>query len=298
MLEVELANCLKEINALSEQQRGQQSDIDALSAKLEEAKSKRVALFGDKRVEDEKRRVSAETEQAEEAQKAAQTRAQQYQGDLRASQADVVSQTQSLESANAELRANLSQWDESLAASPFDSLEAFQSALLPEEEKQQLLASKRSLEHALEGAKVLLKKAQQHVSDVLTHERAKAWQTLSVEQVESALQLQSETLNNLVRRSGELSNALASDKQRRENQQALFAEIERLRAEYDDIQYLHALIGSQKGDKFASCSGADAGQSGVFGQQTARPYPRALPAKPQTGGRAGIECAGYLAGRH
>ncbi|KXF82557.1 AAA family ATPase [Enterovibrio coralii] len=248
--EVELANCVKEMTALAEQQRALQSDIDTLSSTLEAAKAKRAEIFGDKSIDAEKRRVAEQMEQTENAHKAAQSLAQQCQGDLRAIQADVTSQTQTLESLTAALNTHSVQWEESLSTSPFDALEAFQAALLPEDEKQQLLAEKRALENALEGAKVLQQKAQQHVQDVLAHERASEWQSVPLETVAADAEAQAEHLHQLVKRSGELSQALASDKQRRENQQSLFAEIERLRAAYDDIQYLHSLIGSQKGDKF------------------------------------------------
>ncbi|CZF85382.1 Nuclease SbcCD subunit C [Grimontia celer] len=250
LLEVELSNCMKESQALAEQLGVLQSEIDSLTGELEAAKAKRAELFGDKRVEDEKRRAAVQTEQGEASHQAAQAFAQQCLGDLRAIQAEVTSQTQSLTSLNVEAQSYASQWEESLGASPFDSLEMFQTALLPEEEKQQLLADKRVLENALEGAKVLLEKACQHVVEVLAHDRAEVWVQTPHDEVESALTGKSEAVETLVRRSGELSHALASDHQRRENQRALFAEIERLRAEYDDIQYLHSLIGSQKGDKF------------------------------------------------
>ncbi|MDD1784347.1 AAA family ATPase [Enterovibrio sp. ZSDZ35] len=248
--EVELANSVKEMTALAEQQSALQSDIEALSATLELAKAKRADLFGDKSIDEEKRRVTGQTEQAEGSNKAAQSVAQQCQGDLRAIQAEVTSQTQALESLTAELNTQSAQWEESLSASPFGALDAFQSALLPEDEKQQLMAEKRGLENALEGAKVLLEKAKQHVNDVLAHERATEWQTVALEAVSLDAEAHAEHLHQLVKRSGELTHALTSDKQRREDQQALFAEIERLRTAYDDIHYLHSLIGSQKGDKF------------------------------------------------
>ncbi|CZF85951.1 AAA family ATPase [Grimontia marina] len=250
LLEAEFSNCVKESQALAEQLGALQSEIDSLTGKLEAVKAKRTELFGDKLVEQEKRRAAVQTEQGEASHQAAQAFAQQCLGDLRAIQAEVASQTQSLASLNAEAQSYASQWEESLGASPFDSLEMFQAALLPEEEKQQLLTDKRALENALEGAKVLLEKACQHVVEVLAHDRAEVWQQTPHDEVESTLTANSEALDTLVRRSGELNHALASDHQRRENQQALFAEIERLRAEYDDIQYLHSLIGSQKGDKF------------------------------------------------
>ncbi|WP_407331260.1 AAA family ATPase [Enterovibrio sp. 27052020O] len=250
LLEAELSNCLKENNALAEQLNALQADIDALSDKLDVAKAKRAQLFGDKRVDDEKRRMTAKSAQEEESYKAAQALAQQYLGDLRAIQAEVATQTQTLETLATELEAHVAGWEASLTASPFESLNEFHSALLPDEEKQQLLNEKRALESALEGAKVLLKKALEHVNQVAAHERAQEWGLTPFEIVETALTDQSESLDALMRRSGELSHALASDKQRRENQQALFRDIERIRADYEDIQYLHSLIGSQKGDKF------------------------------------------------
>ncbi|WP_028024583.1 SbcC/MukB-like Walker B domain-containing protein [Enterovibrio calviensis] len=250
LLESELANITRELSAMNEQLLAVQADSEKLLMALNEAKAQRDALFGDKVAEQERQRSALSLGNAEEAVKLSQQQAQQCQGDLRAIQAETSSLEQALNSQKEDTASKEASWNERLTASPFTSLDAFQSALLPEEEKQKLLAEKRQLENALEGAKVLLQKAQSHVAEVLGHEHAEQLQQTPADEVETSLQAQTDVLNQLAKRSGELSNELSSDKQRRENQQALFGEIERLRADYDDIQYLHSLIGSQKGDKF------------------------------------------------
>ncbi|WP_394213597.1 SbcC/MukB-like Walker B domain-containing protein [Enterovibrio calviensis] len=250
LLESELAGISRELIALNEQLIAMQADSEKLLGVLNGAKAQRDALFGDKVAEQERQNSAVKLANAEQALTLSQQQAQQCQGDLRAIQAEVSSLEQALNSQKEDTANKETTWNERLLASPFSSLDAFQSALLPEDEKQQLLAEKRQLEHALEGAKVLLQKAQNHVAEVLAHEYAERLQQTPLDEVEIALQAQTDVLNQLAKRSGELSNELSSDKQRRENQQALFAEIERLRADYDDIQYLHSLIGSQKGDKF------------------------------------------------
>ncbi|OEE68996.1 exonuclease SbcC [Enterovibrio norvegicus FF-33] len=250
LLESELAGISRELIALNEQQLAMQADSEKLLGVLNGVKAQRDALFGDKVAEQERQNSAVKLANAEQALTLSQQQAQQCQGDLRAIQAEVSSLEQALNSQKEDTANKETTWNERLLASPFSSLDAFQSALLPEDEKQQLLVEKRQLEHALEVAKVLLQKAQNHVAEVLAHENAERLQQTPLDEVETALQAQTDVLNQLAKRSGELSNELSSDKQRRENQQALFAEIERLRADYDDIQYLHSLIGSQKGDKF------------------------------------------------
>ncbi|MGF1708788.1 AAA family ATPase [Enterovibrio baiacu] len=250
LLESELASISRELTALNEQRLAVQKDSEELLGALNAAKAQRDALFSDKVVEQERQQSAGKLASAEEALTVSQQQAQQCQGDLRAIQAETSSLEQALSSQKEDTTSKEATWNERLLASPFTSLDTFQSALLPEEEKQQLLVEKRQLENALEGAKVLLQKAQCHVAEVLAHDNAERLEQTPLDEVETALQAQTDVLNQLAKRSGELSNELSSDKQRRESQQALFEQIERLRADYDDIQYLHALIGSQKGDKF------------------------------------------------
>ncbi|WP_163393145.1 AAA family ATPase [Enterovibrio norvegicus] len=250
LLESELASISRELSALNEQRLAVQMDSEKLLGALNAAKTQREELFGDKVAEQERQQSAVTLANAEETVTVTQQQAQHCQGDLRAIQAETSSLEQALNGQKEDTASKEATWNERLKASPFTSLDTFQSALLPEEEKQQLLVEKRQLENALEGAKVLLQKAQCHVAEVLAHDNAELLEQTPLDEVETALQAQTDVLNQLAKRSGELSNELSSDKQRRENQQALFEQIERLRADYDDIQFLHSLIGSQKGDKF------------------------------------------------
>ena len=70
------------------------------------------------------------------------------------------------------------------------------------------------------------------------------------ESIEASIQNLQQDLKNHAQTQGEVRHLLASDQQKREQQAELFNQIDVARQDYDDISYLHSLIGSQKGDKF------------------------------------------------
>ena len=250
LLDSSLSNTRREITLLDEQIHALGQDKAQKEAHLNKAKAQRLALFMDKKVEEERQKSAAQMQRAEEEHRLALQNAQHASGNLRAIQAEINTLEAALNSQKEELHLKETAWQEHLDASPLSTLEQFHSALLPEETKALWLAEKRQLEHALEGGKALHEKAKEDFSTLLAHQEAALFLKTPSEEVEQALQSLNDALNQSVKRSGELSHELASDVQRREGRHALFVEMESIRAAYDDIQYLHSLIGSQNGDKF------------------------------------------------
>ncbi|MCP3697106.1 MAG: exonuclease, partial [Aliivibrio sp.] len=141
-------------------------------------------------------------------------------------------------------------WKDALLQSLFETLELFQAALISEEEHQQLLDLKTEIQQAIERTSALLESAQQIKEHHYQAPNAVEWQLMPKEMVEAELVQVKSQSETLVKREGEIAQALRSDRERKTNQKALFEAIEAYQSEYDDIQYLHSLIGSQKGDKF------------------------------------------------
>nr|WP_261817330.1 AAA family ATPase [Vibrio gallicus] len=139
-------------------------------------------------------------------------------------------------------------WLQALQQSEFDTIDDFVDALIGPDEHQQLL----ELEHDLQNKKLM--------ADTQFDSANSALQELkSVDvgkeipqkvKVEAALSLSKAQQADLLHQLGEITGRLNLDIQNRANQQHLFEQIRSAQASYDDMAYLNALIGSQKGDKF------------------------------------------------
>ncbi|MFZ1245810.1 MAG: SbcC/MukB-like Walker B domain-containing protein, partial [Azonexus sp.] len=151
-----------------------------------------------------------------------------------------------------------SNWQNALAASPFADLAAFIAALLPAEERQRLVQLKEVRLLARQQAEAVLKAASEKLRRLQAAPPAssEAQSTGTPATIPPFLTLEDKlaTLDSQRRSLSEQLGAqralLASDEQRRQNQQALFAEIATQATEAEIWQRLDSLIGSAKGDKF------------------------------------------------
>jgi len=142
------------------------------------------------------------------------------------------------------------QWQSDLDASPFATTEGFLAAVLEPLQREALLAMEQDLKQRSIQQQTLLTQAQE-IDRKLQQSVIKAavgdQDQLCIQQV---LEDGKQQLKSLSQRQGEVNHHLESDKQRRESQKEILASINQARRSYDDIAYLHSLIGSQKGDKF------------------------------------------------
>ena len=210
----------------------------------------RSTLFGDKSVDqartDAQQRVQgceARHQQALAADQQTQHNLQSLKGQLATTEHQQASLTQELDN---QTRA----WQSALEASPFETQQAFENALLPEEERNRLQQLKQELDTNLSKAQAVREQATQQLAVLKESEHAQQWQKTPAEQVIEQLALVEAQLRDTSVQQGTVTQSLVDDAKRRQNQTELFAEIERSQEHYDDIAYLHALIGSQKGDKF------------------------------------------------
>lgn len=137
-------------------------------------------------------------------------------------------------------------WQTALAASPFADRDAFLAALLPADERQRLQQHKDSLQQARQQADTLLRAARDKHTGLLGEART----ALPLIELERLLAEQESRLRELDERHGAERALLDSDAQRRNSQQALFAQIDAQAAETELWLRLDGLIGSAKGDKF------------------------------------------------
>jgi exonuclease SbcC len=142
------------------------------------------------------------------------------------------------------------QWQCDLEASPFVSTEDFLAAVLEPQQREALLAVEQDLKQRLIQQQTLLQQAQGVDRELQQSEIKINLGDQDKLQVQQQLDTTKQQLKRLAQRQGEVNHHLASDQQRRERQKEVLVNIDRARKSYDDIAYLHSLIGSQKGDKF------------------------------------------------
>ncbi|MUK69727.1 AAA family ATPase [Aliivibrio fischeri] len=249
-LQSEHGHLTEQLNELNNQLQTSQADTLLLTSELEKQKTKRVELFGMQEVKVARSEMAEKLNNAEQSYQIEQQKLQTLVQELAVVEGKLTSLKQS-HTTNEKLTAERSDvWNKALSHSPFETLELFQAALISEEERQQLLSLKTEIQQAIERTSALLESANQTKEHHYQEPKATEWQLMSKEAVESELAQVKLSSESLVKREGEIAQALRSDDERKTNQKALFEAIEAYQSEYDDIQYLHSLIGSQKGDKF------------------------------------------------
>jgi len=147
-----------------------------------------------------------------------------------------------------------SDFESLLNKSPFESEEVFTQSLLDEETREQLVALKHSVSQKLQRAELLVANAVTQQEKLKANENAERWQQLLDErgplQVSENIAEKNERKDALLSTQGQIAQQLAANAQAQEKQQKLIEELANFEAYYDDITYLHSLIGSASGDKF------------------------------------------------
>ncbi len=141
-------------------------------------------------------------------------------------------------------------WQRLLEDSLFSSTSTFLAALLEPQQRATLIALEQGIKQRLTQQLALLDQAQQEQLILQQDEISSQLGEYTVQDVEQQLLESQQVLKYLAQQQGEINHHLENDLQRRERQKELFTNIEQARLNYDDIAYLHSLIGSQKGDKF------------------------------------------------
>ena len=137
-------------------------------------------------------------------------------------------------------------WLAALAASPFGDQAAFAAALLPEGERERLLARKKQLEGESAQAQAVRQAAAGRLASLREQDLGGA----DLEALERDWQALDGQRQQVTQKQGALEALLRDDAQRRQGQRALFERIAEQAAEADLWQRLDGLIGSAKGDKY------------------------------------------------
>lgn len=242
-LEAKHAELAESQSLLSEQQA-------TLTTELNDVQKQRFEAFGDQDI-DEARKKSQDAKQlANEQQRTTQAAFQAAHAQLQGLKGQLSAAKQQQTTLQQALQEQQQLWTQQLSASPFAGQQAFEAALLSEQERETLQQLKQRIETQLERSKALKEQAEQHLSSLQSNAQQQSFAEISLEQVQEKIADLSAQLKQINVQQGDIQGQLANDALRRSQQTSLHDEIAKAKEQFDDIAYLHSLIGSQKGDKF------------------------------------------------
>ncbi|RVU84668.1 hypothetical protein EOL70_10460 [Leucothrix sargassi] len=249
-LTIEIKNLTEQAQNLTSQVDKATQEKNTLSEQLSALKTQRQALFADKSVTEERQKAHEKLQQCNDEQQRLQAASQLAKEALQTILGQQATASEHFAELKKEQAAQQSEWQTQLATSPFADQQTFEQALLTEQQRSELLALKESIQNQLAQSKALLTQAKQSIADLNQAAAETSYADTPLEEVTQALETKQQALKQLNQQQGEIKRSLDDDATRRQNQTSLFAEIEKSQQDYDDIAYLHSLIGSQKGDKF------------------------------------------------
>ncbi|MCO4799504.1 MAG: hypothetical protein KC484_09825, partial [Colwelliaceae bacterium] len=144
-------------------------------------------------------------------------------------------------------------WEDVLSASIFDNENAFTSALMSTEKKQQLTNLLESIKEQKQQAETLItqhKKQINNLNQEINTLKEQGVDTFEMLAIDNQLNHLSEQLKQDQFKQGQLKQQLTFDQQQREKQADMLLQISAQQLEVDDLSYLNGLVGSSSGDKF------------------------------------------------
>ncbi|MCL1143426.1 SbcC/MukB-like Walker B domain-containing protein [Shewanella gaetbuli] len=249
-LTVQNTSLTEQLQAAAAQLHTLDTQQQQLQQELTKLIEQRRALFADKdcAIEKQTSQQRLEQQQQQTEQHADSLTAQQHQ--LATISAQSEASQQQLTQLNAEINETKQTFESLLSASPFESQQQFEQAILSAELKTELQNLKQQLHQQCFEAQTLMTQAQQAVTEFEAQGQRYLALDISIAQ---AQQLQQECQQQLTTKQQvlwQLNHELTEDSHKRTSQQELVNQLQLMEQAHDDLSYLHGLIGSQKGDKF------------------------------------------------
>jgi exonuclease SbcC len=240
----------KLLQSLDGQLSSEQIQEAELKQQWDDKAKQRHQLFGEQTVILARENANAQLSNAEQSHQltiATHKQIDQQHSDLLAAIKAKIQQQTELELS---LKALTEKWHALLTHSPFVNQGEFEMALLPEQQRSQLISLKQRLDTQLQRANTLLEQSGAQLSQLNAIEQAALWQQTSQDEVKALLQQLQTEKDLLVESRGGISSQLSADQKQTSRQQTLLEQIEQQTQDYDQLSYLHGLIGSANGDKF------------------------------------------------
>ena len=244
----------RDIESAENQLKGVCEELVQLDNNLKALRNSRSTVFPEGDIAETRNNASAAQEMAERNVNECKSRLQQTDTILSRLEAEIAQLNEQLNEKELALSEATEHFNRQLASSPFADEHAFSNALLDEETRNTLLELQKRLAQQKQQADLKLENALAAEQSLKAHANAAQWQSELEEHgaqwLDTKIIQQAQQRDTLLSSLGQIEQQLSANNQARERQQQLVDEMAAFEAYYDDITYLHSLIGSASGDKF------------------------------------------------
>ena len=244
----------RDIESAENQLKGVCEELVQLDNSLKALRDSRSTVFPEGNIAETRNKASAAQEHAERNVNECKSRLQQTDTILSRLEAEIAQLNEQMREKEQALSEATEHFSRQLASSPFADEQAFSNALLDEDTRNTLLELQKRLTQQKQQADLKLENALATQQSLKAHANAAQWQSELEEHgaqwLDTKITQQAQQRDTLLSSLGQIEQQLSANNQARERQQQLVDEMAAFEAYYDDITYLHSLIGSASGDKF------------------------------------------------
>jgi len=244
----------RDIESAENQLKDVSEELVQLDNSLKALRDSRSAVFPEGDIAKTRNKASSAQDHAERNVNECKSRLQQTDTILSRLEAEIAQLNEQMREKEQALTEATEHFSRQLASSPFDDEQAFSNALLDEDTRNTLLELQKRLTQQKQQADLKLENALATQQSLKAHANAAQWQSELEEHgaqwLDTKITQQAQQRDTLLSSLGQIEQQLSANNQARERQQQLVDEMAAFEAYYDDITYLHSLIGSASGDKF------------------------------------------------
>ncbi|TKB04774.1 exonuclease SbcC [Alteromonas portus] len=244
----------RDIESAENQLKGVSEELKQLDNSLKALRDSRTTVFPEGNIAETRNKANAAQEMAERNVSECKSRLQQTDTILSRLEAEIAQLNEQMREKEQALAEATEHFNRQLASSPFADEHAFSNALLDEDTRNTLLELQKRLTQQKQQADLKLENALAAEQSLKAHANAAQWQSELEEHgaqwLDTKINQQAQQRDTLLSSLGQIEQQLSANNQAREKQQQLVDEMAAFEAYYDDITYLHSLIGSASGDKF------------------------------------------------
>ncbi len=244
----------RDIESAENQLKDVSEELVQLDNSLKALRDSRTTVFPEGNIAETRNKANAAQEMAERNVNECKSRLQQTDTILSRLEAEIAQLNEQLNEKEQAFTEATEHFSRQLASSPFDDEHAFSNALLDEDTRNTLLELQKRLAQQKQQADLKLENALATQQSLKAHANAAQWQSELEEHgaqwLDTKITQQAQQRDTLLSSLGQIEQQLSANNQARERQQQLVDEMAAFEAYYDDITYLHSLIGSASGDKF------------------------------------------------
>ena len=239
----QITELTSQLDSITQQQTEVQTQLNAV-------KAQRQSIFGEKMIEEEKLHSQQQLDHSQQALTMVDKQVQNADKQLASLQAQQLSIMTQANDASAEYQLQQQQWQTALKGSPFADETAFKQARLTPQERQKLQHLKQQLDNDFVKASTIVEQASLRQAELLQQGVQHQYNDQSYHDTQQQYQILEAQVQQDKQTVWRLNLELEQDASKRAGQQQLLVELAQMQQDYDDLAYLHSLIGSQKGDKF------------------------------------------------